>query len=173
MKKIYLILSHSNTIPSKIVKIFTKYNYSHISIALKKDISTMYSFGRKKYNNPFIGGFIIEKRDGLFYKKFNKTKCVVLEIDISNKQYNKLISILRIYKDNINIYKYDFLGTALNVFKINYKRENYSVCSEFVGNLLEECDIYNFNKKYIRPKDFMLIPNKKIIYEGLLLNYEK
>ena len=171
MKKIYLILSHSGTIPSKLVKFYTGFKYSHISIALKRDVKLMYSFGRKKYNNPFYGGFIIEDKNSKFYKKFNKTKCIIMELEIKDSSYRKLVEQLNKYKKNINVYKYDFLGIILNIFNINYKRENYSVCSEFVGKLLENSNIHIFNKKNIRPKDFFLIPNIKIIYEGLLNEY--
>ena len=83
MKKIYIILSHSGSMPSRIIKFFTLFKYSHVSIALKKDLRVMYSFGRKKLNNPFDGGFITEDKNGLFYKKFYKTKCIILEIDVN------------------------------------------------------------------------------------------
>ncbi len=171
MKKIYIILSYSGTMPSKIIKVFTRYNYSHVSIALKKDVKVMYSFGRKELHNPFNGGFIYENKNGEFYKKFNKTKCTILELDVSDNQYRKIVKLLKKYKKNIDIYRYDIIGLVLKIFNINYKRENYSVCSEFVGHLLEESDIYKFNSKTIKPADFMKIPNKKIIYQGRLLNY--
>ena len=171
MKKVYLILTHSGSIPSKLIKYYTGFKYSHISIALKKDIDNMYSFGRKKYNNPFNGGFIIENKNSRFYKKFNKTTCTILELEVSNVSYKKLVKLLNHYKDNIDIYKYDFLGIIFSIFNITYKRNNYSVCSEFVGRLLEESSIYYFNKKRIKPIDFLNIPNIKKIYEGLLLDY--
>ena len=171
MKKIYLILSHSGTIPSKLVKFYTNFKYSHISIALDKDLDFMYSFGRKKYNNPFNGGFIIENKRNLFYKKYKNTKCIILELEINENQYNKLINVLNNYKENKNLYKYDFLGCIFSIIKINFKRKYYSVCSEFVGRLLENSNIYYFNKNNIKPKDFMSIPNTNVLYEGLLKDY--
>lgn len=171
MKKIYIILSYSGTIPSKMIKIFTHYNYSHVSIALKSNINIMYSFGRKKVNNPFDGGFIIETKNGSFYKKFNKTKCIIMEIDVNYKQYKKLLSLIKQYKKDINIYKYDIVGLVLRIFNIKITRKNYSVCTEFVGKLLKESGIYNFENKIIKPVDFLNIPNKRIIYQGNLLSY--
>ena len=91
MKKIYIILSHSGTIPSKIIKLFTNYKYSHVAISLNKNINKMYSFGRKKLYNPFNGGFIIEYKNGLFYKKFKNTKCIIIEIECTNTQYRNLL----------------------------------------------------------------------------------
>ena len=171
MRKIYIVLSYTGTILSKMVKLFTKYKYSHVSISLNEDMKNMSSFGRKKYNNPFIGGFVIENKNNMFYKKFNKTKCIILELEVEDYKYEELKRLINDYKKNINIYKYDFIGLLLKIFKISYKRKNYNVCSEFVGRLLEKSDIYDFNKKIIRPIDFLNINDKKIIYEGLLLDY--
>ena len=70
-KKIYLLLMHTKTIPSKIVKLFTRYAYSHVAIALDKDCETVYSFGRRKLNSILNGGFSVEKREGAFFEKFN------------------------------------------------------------------------------------------------------
>ena len=50
MKKIYILLMHTYTIPSKIVKIFTNYEYSHVGISLSRECDEIYSFGRKKIN---------------------------------------------------------------------------------------------------------------------------
>lgn len=171
MKKIYIILSYSGTIPSKIIKIFTHYKYSHVSLALKNNINIMYSFGRKKVNNPFDGGFIIENKKGEFYEKFNNTKCIILELEINNQQYKKLIKLIKKYKKDINIYRYDIIGLVLRIFNIKLNREKHSVCTEFIAKLLEESGIYKFNKKLIKPIDFMGIPNKKIIYQGNLSKY--
>ena len=60
MKKIYIILTHTGTVLSRIIKIYTKDEFSHVSIALDKDLKQMYSFGRLNPYNPFIGGFIHE-----------------------------------------------------------------------------------------------------------------
>lgn len=171
MKKIYIILSYSGTVPAKIIKTFTHYEYSHVSIALKSDLKIMYSFGRKKVNNPLNGGFIIESKNGEFYKKFNKTYCAILELEITNKQYNRLLKIINRYKRDIEIYKYDMLGLVLRIFNKKLNRENYKVCTEFVASVLEKSEIHKFDNKIVKPVDFMSIPNIKIIYQGKLLNY--
>lgn len=171
MKKIYIILSYSGSIPSKIIKVFTHYKYSHVSLSLKNSVDVMYSFGRKKVNNPLDGGFIIEKKAGEFYKKFNKTKCIILELDINKEQYKKLLKVIKTYEKDIDIYRYDIMGLVLRVFNLKIKRKNYSVCTDFVRTILEESGIYKFEKKFVKPIDFMNIPNKKIIYQGNLLNY--
>ena len=58
MRKTYIILTYTGTILSKIVKIYTKKEYSHVSISLDSDLTQMYSFGRLNPYNPFIGGIL-------------------------------------------------------------------------------------------------------------------
>ena len=83
MKKIYVILLHTNTIPSKLVRFFTRYKYSHVAISLSRNCDILYSFGRKKIDTIFNGGFVIQKKQDDFFKKFNKTICTIYEIDVN------------------------------------------------------------------------------------------
>ena len=46
MKKIYIVLTHTGTTLSKIIKTYTKDEFSHVSIALDNKLQEMYSFGR-------------------------------------------------------------------------------------------------------------------------------
>ena len=63
MKKIYIMLTFTGTTLSRVIKIYTRNDYSHASIALDPELSECIVFGRKKPRNPFIGGFIKEKID--------------------------------------------------------------------------------------------------------------
>ena len=74
MKKIYIVLTYTGTILSKIVKIYTRREFSHVSIALDEDLTKMYSFGRLYPYNPFLAGFVHEGIDHGTFKRFKKTK---------------------------------------------------------------------------------------------------
>ena len=66
LRKIYIVLSFTGTILSRIVRFYTRKEYSHVSIALDENLDEMYSFGRLNPYNAFIGGFVhegIEVRD--------------------------------------------------------------------------------------------------------------
>ena len=171
MKKIYIVLTHSGTYFSQIIKFFTKFEYTHVSISFDKNIEIMYSFGRKKYNNPLNSGFVKEYKNGVFYKKYSKTRTIILELQIENKKFDKLNKILNKFKNNSDRYGYDIVGLPSRIINIKINRKNHFVCSEFIGYLLESANIYKFKKDIIKPIDFMNIPNIKIIYEGKLKEY--
>lgn len=175
MEKIYILLMHTNTLPAKMIQKATKYKYSHVVLSLEEDCKTVYSFGRKKLNNILNCGFIIEKKDGAFFQKFNQTECRIYELTITKKQYQQIKEILEFMEQNKEKYKYDFIGLFLRYWNIPINFKNHYVCSYFVASLLEQTNILHFNKKtaLVRPKDFEQLKSSQIIYEGLYQNYKK
>lgn len=165
---IYIIQMHTGTIPAKLVRNFTRYEYSHVAISLNKDCSTLYSFGRKSLNNVLNGGFVSQKRTDEFFKKFKNTKCRIYEICVTEEQYNCLSSILQDMKQHEKKYKYDFVGILPRTIGLPITFKNKYVCSYFVADILEKSKIYSFNKKtcFATPKDFENIDGAKLIYVG-------
>lgn len=167
-KKIYLLLMHTKTIPSKIIKLFTRYSYSHVAIALDENCDTLYSFGRRNPNSILNGGFSIEKKDGAFFKKFNETECAIYESNVSDEQYESLKKILKEMKNNIDDYKYDVIGIVPRFLGIPFTIKNRYVCSYFIATLLEKTQIYKFDKMtcMLKPQDFDNLKGFKKIYGG-------
>lgn len=172
--KIYVIQMHTHTMPSRLIKLFTHYKYSHIAISLTPECDKIYSFGRKELNSIINSGFVIENRDGDFFNKFNETTCRIFEIEVTKKQYRNLKKIIKYMKIHSDLYKYDFIGIVLRFFKIPVRFKNRYVCSFFVADVLEKAHICKFNKKsrFVEPKDFEKIDGVKQVYEGryLLMN---
>lgn len=173
MRKIYLLLMHTNTIPSKLVKLFTRFEYSHVAIALEENCNTVYSFGRRNVNNILNGGFSIENKDGEFFKKFKDTTCKIYEITVTDKQYKDVKNMLLLMKKDKEKYKYDFLGIVPRFFGIPISFKNRFVCSYFIAYVLEKNNIFTFNKdiKLCSPKDFENINGLNEIYKGKYLEY--
>lgn len=46
-KHIYIVLTRTNTLISRIIRLFMNDEYTHAAIALDKELNNMYSFGRK------------------------------------------------------------------------------------------------------------------------------
>lgn len=59
-KEMYILLTDTGTLLSKLIKCFTNAPYNHVSIVFDKRLDEVYSFGRKEPRNPFIAGFIRE-----------------------------------------------------------------------------------------------------------------
>jgi len=173
MKKIYILLMHTNTIPSKLIKFFTRYKYTHVGLSLDKSCNTIYSFGRKNLHSFIKGGFVIENRDGAFFQTFNRTTCQVYELSVTEEKYNSLKHILEEMVENIQDYKYDFLGLIPRFFGIPVTTKNKYVCSFFVAEVLEKAEIIKFKKEtcLVYQKDFSKREELSKVYEGSYLMY--
>lgn len=77
MKKVYFVLTYSGTILGQIIRMKTRREYSHVSIALDEQLQEMYSFSRLHPYNCFVGGFVHERINEGSYKRFKNTKAMV------------------------------------------------------------------------------------------------
>ena len=69
MKRIFIVLSSTDTTLAKSIRKCTGTEFSHTSLALDNNFEEMYSFSRRKTNNPFVGRFKKESFDtGIFAK---------------------------------------------------------------------------------------------------------
>ena len=110
MKRIYIILTHTGTTLSKIIKSYTKDEFSHVSIALDVMLEEMYSFGRVHPYNPVWGGFVHEKINEGIYKRFKKTTSLIYSLEITDDQYERVNQTIRNIESKR--YYYFFMSSA-------------------------------------------------------------
>ena len=58
-KHIYILLTKTSSVFSRIIALFMGDKYTHSAISLDKNLDKMYSFGRKRINNPLLLGFFL------------------------------------------------------------------------------------------------------------------
>lgn len=172
-KHVYIVISQTGTLLSRLLKLVTKAEYNHASISLVPDLSTMYSFGRKHPYNPFWAGFVTESARFGTFKRFSRTRIVVLDIAVSEEQYlaiQRRIQTMLILKQH---YHYNYLGLWLAGLRICYRQKRCFYCSEFVKDLLEKQDIHGVRQMHpiVQPIHFLSLPTAKQIFAGLLQDY--
>lgn len=172
MKKIYIILTYTGTILSKIIKSYTGDEFSHVSIALDPQLTKMYSFGRLNPYNPFWGGFVHERINSGTFKRFSKTRARVYSLEIDDEQYEKLKYTIFCIKKLRRYYKFNILGLFAVGFKIKIKSDKSFYCAEFVKYVLDEAKIEVKLPDLIKPEDFKQIKNLNVEYDGLLKFYK-
>lgn len=173
MKEIYIILSHSGTIISKIIKIYTRARYSHVSIGFDPDLNEFYSFGRKKIDTPIGGGFIIEGKNRGLFRKLKNARCKVYKVMLTDEQYVTLRECINEFIRFQDTYKYNYLGILTTMFGLKLKRSHHYFCSQFVAEVLHKGKVWHCEKDFslITPKDFEQIKNATLIYEGRVCDY--
>ena len=171
MKKIYIILTHTGTILSKIIKNYTKDEFSHASIALDNNLKEMYSFGRLNPYNPFWGGFVHEGINLGTFKRFRKTRCQIYSLNITEEQYNKVKEIIEYIKKSKQLHNFNVIGLFAIGFNKRVSFKNSFYCAEFVKYVLDKSNIKNNLPEMIKPEDFKYIQNADEVYEGLFREY--
>ena len=172
MKKIYIILTHTGTALSKIIKGFTKDEFSHVSVALDSKLNQMYSFGRLKPYNPFCAGFVHERINKGTFRRFYKTLTKVYSLEVNEEQYEELKNEIKDIKKIRRQYKFNILGLFAVGFRIKIRKNHAFYCAEFVKYLFDEANIENNLPELVRPENFKEISNIKLEYEGYLRTYK-
>ena len=107
MKKVYIILTNSGSLLSKVIKFYTKKEYTHVSISLDRGLRKMYSFGRLKACNPFIGGFVHESTNHGTFKRFKNTTTCIFSVDVEEEEYETIKQTIKEFKRQRRIYKFN------------------------------------------------------------------
>jgi len=170
-RKIYVLLTDTGTIFTKIIKLYTKKPHNHASIVIDEHFNKVYSFGRINPRNPFMAGFVQENiRGGLF----RNADCAIYCVTITEKQFQKIITKIREMEECKDEYRYNFIGLIAVMLNLEMTRKNAYFCSHFVATLLEESGIPIKRQKplsLVTPHDIKESTSLELIYEGKLSSY--
>lgn len=171
MKKIYIILASSPTYLSRIIKAYTKDEYSHSSISLDKELNEMYSFGRLNAYNPFFGGFTQESVDFGTFKRFKKSNVEIYSLEVTESQYKRIKRTIERVEKNRKDYSFNVVGLFAVAFNKKIQVENHFYCAEFVKYVLENSKIDTGLPNLIRPECFRSMEGLNLEYTGRLCDY--
>ena len=132
---VYIVLVHSGTLVSNMIKNVTHAMFSHVSIAFDSSLEKMYSFARKDPRNPFLGGFRYESINKGFYEG-KSIPYALYVVPCTKKQVDKMKKRLEYFIKNENKFSFDFVGLFKNYLGIEDNPENKFFCSRFVADIL-------------------------------------
>lgn len=171
MRKIYIVLTYTGTVLSRIVKMYTRREFSHVSIAFDEDLNEMYSFGRLNPYNPFIGGFVHEGINKGTFKRFKKTKTRIYSLSVAEDDFDKMVEVINDIREDRLHYKFNLLGLIGVAIHFKFKREKCFYCAEFVKYVLEQSKTEYNLPELIKPEDFKEINGLDVVYSGILNEY--
>ncbi|MCR2803473.1 hypothetical protein [Paenibacillus soyae] len=169
-KDIYVLLTDTGTVLTKIIRSFTKDPLNHASIAFDDDLNEVYSFGRKNPSNPFFAGFVRENVRGEF---FEDSMCALYRCRVSQATYNSIRAQIQHFEQYSDLYKYNLVGMLGVVFNIEWERRYAYFCSQFVATLFERSGMSLVDKSplLVTPGDLQTNPQLELVYRGRLHDY--
>ncbi|PAV31456.1 hypothetical protein CIL05_02030 [Virgibacillus profundi] len=170
-RTIYFLFTDTGTYLSKAINYCTKQSLNHVSIAFEPDLSEVYSFGRKRPKNPFIGGFVVEDIQSEFMKNSN---CAIYSYTITESECEAIIQNIKEIEARKEMYRYNFIGLIGILLHIKINRKNAYFCSQFVATILKDLEKFQLSKPphFITPADIRMHEDMQLIYQGRLGDYQ-
>lgn len=170
-RTLYFLFTDTGTNLSRLINFFTRESLNHVSIAFDKELSQVYSFGRKRPRNPFIGGFVNEEIRGEFLRDSN---CAVYTLPVTEEHYQMIKRNIQKFEERREDYRYNFLGLIGILLHVEIERKNAYFCSQFIATIMEDTRVFELPKPYcfVTPTDIRNQQGMELIYEGVLGQYE-
>ncbi|ACX68411.1 hypothetical protein MHI43_31455 [Paenibacillus sp. FSL H8-0457] len=173
-QSVFILLTNTGTLFTKVIQGYTRAPYNHASISFNRELSELYSFGRKNPNNPLNGGFVKEDLKTGTFSKYPNTTCVIYELQVSERDIAKMKRVLQAFIRKDKKYFYNILGVLGIALKEPIEFSNSYFCSQFVAEILQRSGVRLWDKlpALVTPDDFRQSERLQLIYEGRLSEYE-
>lgn len=168
MKEIYILLSKTGTIPSRLIHTIQRGEYTHASFSLTPTTDRFYSFARRSLHNFLNAGFFVEDIHTHVFAKYPDCDCGLYSLEISDEAYERLSKIVTMMIENEDRFDYNFFGLLPAKLGIKMYRKYHYTCSQFVATALYRSGDVKLPKdpSLMMPNDFLLIDGIKEIYSG-------
>lgn len=173
MKNIYIVETQTTTRIGKILRIVTKNEFNHFSVAVDDELKSTCSFARKKYDIPLDGGFITETMNRYTSGKPVSIKTRIYKIPVDDSIHQEIVSKIEIIKKDGG-YLYNLFSVSTQpILKGIHIYKSYT-CIEFAAIICRLAGVQMSKKRY--KYDFKSFSNELkpyLFYEGNLNSIKK
>jgi len=169
---IYVVLSRSSTVLSRTIRLATRDEYTHAALALDADLELMFSFGRRRASNPFVGCFKRERLDDDLYRGMDRLPGVVIEVAVTPEQRDAVAESVAQFLLDGHLYAYNAPGLVTGLLGRGSEDSRRFFCSEFVYHVLRDAGVCDLGvpRWKVRPQTLLDVPGT-VVYRGDLKRY--
>ncbi|PFG43291.1 hypothetical protein ATJ88_1976 [Isoptericola jiangsuensis] len=169
---VYVVLSRSSTVLSRTIRIATGDDYTHAALALDPTLDLMFSFGRRRARNPFVGCFKRERLDDDVYRSMDTLPGLVLEVPATDGQRDAVGAEIGRFLLDGHTYSYNTPGLLRGLVGRGTEDGNRYFCSEFVYHVLRHAGVCDLGvpRWEVRPQTLRDVPGA-VLFEGDLKQY--
>ena len=138
MKTIYILLTRSGTLLSKLVYAATGASYTHASMAFDAELSCLYSSTRKNGYTMFPAGPSKEYLNKGVFRLRDNAPCALYALEVSDEAYSHALHRAEEFMRHSEEYSFNILGLILCALHIRWQRRRHYFCSQFVSEVLEQ-----------------------------------
>ena len=142
MKTIYILLTRSGTLLSKLVYAVTGASYTHASMAFDAELSCLYSSTRKNGYTMFPAGPSKEYLNRGVFRLRDNAPCAQYALEVSDEAYSHALCRAEEFMRHSEEYSFNTLGLILCGLHIRWQRRRHYFCSQFVSEVLEQSALW-------------------------------
>ncbi|MBR1987725.1 MAG: hypothetical protein IKA36_01665 [Clostridia bacterium] len=168
IRPIYICLLGINSkLRSRVIKQYTKSEFSHAMISLDPSLDATYSFStQQNQDGTYHSGFNPENPE-IWLNTDKDATLAVHTLFVTDTVYNRIKDIINWYIDHRLETKYDLMGILRIPFKLSADpAERFKmICSQFVYSILNIANIYMQKEKsanLVTPEDIYRIEDPRI-----------
>ena len=170
MKTIYILLTRSGTLLSKLVYAATGSSYTHASMAFDPELSCLYSSTRKNGYTMFPAGPSKEYLNKGVFRLRDNAPCALYALEVSDEAYSHALCCAEEFMRHSEEYGFNILGLILCGLHIRWQRRRHYFCSQFVSEVLQKSGALELPKPstLMHPSDYAELPELRCLYRGTL-----
>ena len=117
-KKLYIMISRTNTKMGNFIRFSTRYAYNHVSLSLDKELKSFVSFARMVQDAPLYGGFVTESLQRFLHNGKN-SQVKIYEVNITKEKYDNLKKLFSLADNPDSGLVYNYLDALMTPVGIN------------------------------------------------------
>ena len=170
MKTIYILLTRSGTLLSKLVYAVTGASYTHASMAFDEELNCLYSSTRKNGYTMFPAGPSKEYLNKGVFRLRGDAPCALYALDVTDEAYVRARRRAEHMMARGELYRFNTLGLILCALHIRWQRRRHYFCSQFVSEVLQKSGALELPKPstLMHPSDYAELPELRCLYRGTL-----
>ncbi len=159
MKIIYILLTRSTTLLSRVIGAVTGAEYTHASIAFDSRLDTLCSFTRLRPGRALPAGLAGESLTAGYLGRHGNMACMLLAVYVSETCYLEAQSIVTDMLARSDKLRYSVRGLIQCRRGVIEKRKDYFFCSQFVAEVLQRSEAVVLPKppSLMQPIDYLAI----------------
>ena len=172
---IYILLTRTTTILSRVVHLITADDYTHVSLSFNENLRPLYSSSRKNGRTLFPAGPCRERLNIGYWKAHRDVPCAVYRLEVSEEVYEKAKREVEKIMISSDEYHFNIIGFVLCKLNIAYNRKRNYFCSQFVSEILSKSNAIELPKEVslMKPSDYMELPELVCCFKGYLNEFQR
>lgn len=173
---LYILFSRSTSVPSRLIHLFARGDYTHVSLGMESPNGPFHTFARKHARLPLPGGLVQEVPGRGFFGLHPGTRCCVYALPVDEAVYRSLEAKLEgMYRRQAH-YHYNVLGAITAYFNLPLRRQWHYFCSQFVAEVLADSGavVLGQDPDLTRPMDiYALMGPAELVMQGVIGDLEQ